>query len=687
MIVRVSSLIVASVAAFAISQININSSRNSKRNKAIKPSENDDSRFQQKGIKGEEEEKFADSNVSDEEKQEEEVSKKCGSNVKQDTKQNSHEKRELENFEFPTHGKKLNYVTETELLQKLVKELDQRKVTHKGKLLELCGLQEQQSCIAQLQRHLEAKTAEINMLNMTIDLLQTERKGLHEEIKQNLLAEKQLEMPKKRIKEMQAKMDTNANQMKGQLMMLKEQVLGFQRKETTPIREAMVAKKFKAVKDVELEVGEMKRRNKELQLEKRELTVKLVAAKARITELSNKAESKISAKVGEEISSLRQGNEYLSKQVEALQKSRFGMVEELVYQRWLNACLKFEIQDYQTPIRKPSKHNLSKTLGQSSCEKPEQLMLDHSLDTNSSHTSSAESDETDSNTFDSSSSRQKSIRKKYSLIHKIKSWGISKDDSISPGRSSTGNSLSKTGLVRRFSMSMVPSSTSMTRNKYDSAISSTSFRDKEAQDSLESPKTPTFPRNRRVSFSDSVKKFPLTFQDMQKSVEGELDDKKMSGERSGHGSTMHASYKHVAELEGEKQEASALELTSIKAVQSSDSSVEAVNNDRDSTMHASYKHVAELEGEKQEASALELTSIKAVQSSDSSVEAINNDRDENQRVNEVKVLNTEELHSRIPTVLPNDNKVGTRMVHLITVFFFFLVMSLVYFFLHNARIY
>lgn len=85
---------------------------------------------------------------------------------------------------------------------------------------------------------------------------------------------------------MQRNMDANASNLKFQLMMLQEIVSGFQREELSH-RDTALVKRMKALTDVELEWFEKKRENKELELKKRELAVKLVAAQERITSLSN----------------------------------------------------------------------------------------------------------------------------------------------------------------------------------------------------------------------------------------------------------------------------------------------------------------------------------------------------------------------------------------------------------------
>lgn len=217
--------------------------------------------------------------------EEEEESKMIINKMKQDLKAR---KNGSGDFKLLIPDKELSIVIEKGLLQSLEQELEQRKEILERKLFEYHGLKERQSYIGQLQRQLEDKTTEINMLKMAVDSLQDERKKLHEEIKQGLVAEKQLEMAKM-LKGLQEKMDASASSVKGRLIVLQEQVFNFQSGEIS-FRDTIVEKELEDVKDVELEIAEMKRRKKELELEKRELAVKLIAAKERIAALSNMKE-------------------------------------------------------------------------------------------------------------------------------------------------------------------------------------------------------------------------------------------------------------------------------------------------------------------------------------------------------------------------------------------------------------
>ncbi|GMP33128.1 hypothetical protein CsSME_00006587 [Camellia sinensis var. sinensis] len=447
-------------------------------------------------------------------------------------------------IESQIYAEELNNVIEIEKLKNEIKEMEERRAILEVKLLEFYGLRDQKFNIARMQSHLEAKVAEIDILNVTIDTLQAERKKLIEEIKQHQLAENELEIARKIIQELEVKLCVDASQMKGKLKMIKEQVYGIQMEETL-VSDSKVENRLRLLKDLEMEVVEMKRRSREIQLEKRELAIKLSASQAGVTALSNMTQPfsflknnlqiKIIAEIEAEKSNLRLANEELLKQVDRLQRNRFGMVEELMYQRWLNACLRFETQNSQNPQPKTPKTDfLRKNSSSEFHKKNEQPSSDSTLDS----ISSSESDENTSSTIDSSSSSQKCVRKKFSLIHKITRLGARKDE--------TG-SIQSPGLIRRFSTSSVHLNMAMPKNEQHNAFITPSRRE-----NVQVPEASlNFRRTRRVSFNDSIQTLASsTFEAMPKSVNNE----KTSAERLENSTTFR--------LEGEKSEFSSAAIFS-----------------------------------------------------------------------------------------------------------------------------
>ncbi|KAH9306420.1 hypothetical protein KI387_010824 [Taxus chinensis] len=357
---------------------------------------------------------------------------------------------------------------ELKRLRDLVKKLEEREVKLEGELLEYYGIKEQQTSIGELQRQLQIKVVEIDMLKLRMNSLEAQKKKMEEEVAVAATRRKELEEARTRIKELQKQIQMDSGQTKEQLLMLKQQVATLQAKEKEASKKDFeLEKKLHHLKELDVEVVELRRANKELQHEKRELTVKLDAMEAQITMLSNMTEcgnlnrpfgdftgmqSEMVAKAREEANSLRHTNADLLKQVEGLQLNRFSEVEELVYLRWVNACLRYELRNYQAPSGKITARDLSKDLSPKSQEKAKQLMLEYAgpdvplsrvkmttetdFESVSSQPSTpSESDDFDDASIDSSSSRQSSYRKS-SLIQKLKKWGRNKDDStMSPGSS------------------------------------------------------------------------------------------------------------------------------------------------------------------------------------------------------------------------------------------------------------
>ncbi|XP_050225939.1 protein CHUP1, chloroplastic [Mercurialis annua] len=565
MIVRFGFLVAASIAAYAVKQHSVKPPSSQP-----KPSENGETILDEHPVEGSDKEQITnyedilkekDRVEEEEEEEEDEEEVKLISSVfdrVHDTAASTEDEDIFPEFEdllsgeieYPLPGdigdkggkdkiyetEMANNASELERLRNLVRELEEREVKLEGELLEYYGLKEQESDVVEIQRQLKIKTVEIDMLNITINSLQAERKKLQEEVANGESAKKELEVARYKLKELQRQIQLDANQTKGQLILLKQQVSGLQAKEEEAIKkDTELEKKLKFVKNLEVEVVELRRKNKELQHEKRELTVKLDAAQAKVTALSNMTESERVANAREDVNNLRHANEDLQKQVEGLQMNRFSEVEELVYLRWVNACLRFELRNYQAPPGKTTARDLSKSLSPRSQERAKNLMLEYAgsergqgdtdLESNFSHPSSPGSEDFDNVSIDSSTSRYSSISKKTGLIQKLKKWGRSKDDSSaisSPSRSLYGDSPGRKSVSLR---SRGPLESLMMRNAGDT-VTITTF-GKSEQDIPNSPETPSNlpPIRTQISPGDSLNSVASSFHLMSKSVEGVHDEK------------------------------------------------------------------------------------------------------------------------------------------------------------------
>ncbi|RHN74177.1 hypothetical protein MtrunA17_Chr2g0307341 [Medicago truncatula] len=398
----------------------------------------------------------------------------------------------------------MEYITEKELLQNLIKNYKQREISLERKLIELNRLKEEKFVISELKMQLEKKRAKLKSLEETIASFRFESKIIKEKIEEDIMCKMQLEIANKIINEMESKKDMIGSHVKDQMLMLQQQVDEF---EKYNVATATVNKEHEHVEDRELEVLEMKRRNKELELEKREVGTKLATALAR-----NKSEETKVIQIQEEINDLQHVHEQLSEQVEILQRNRFDLVQELVYQRWLFICLRYEVNNHnKKQIRKATRQDCTKILGKELLHdnKAHSFASDSEHDTVSSNATFDDFDEIETTTLESSSSSQSNSSSNSSLLNKLKRWKKSKyynEKSSQKG----GNRPSRPGLIRRFSMSMVESNLSKPKNSC--AGGDSPFMN------LEKPPT----RLKRVSFSDSVKK--STYHVMQEEVEDVTDE-------------------------------------------------------------------------------------------------------------------------------------------------------------------
>ena len=216
---------------------------------------------------------------------------------------NSEDDEALEIFEALTSAKKLSIQTakgnnesrdgSIELIQlkALVDDLKQKEIKLEAELLDYYGLKEQEKAHLELERQLRKKNAEIEKLNAKLFALEEQKQKLSEEVlgKENL--KKELDVARAKVKDLQKTIQSDAGQTKAQLLILKQQVAILQEKEQEVSKKDFdTEKKLQTLRELEVEVLELRRTSKELQHQKRELTVQLAAAEAKIAELSSLTE-------------------------------------------------------------------------------------------------------------------------------------------------------------------------------------------------------------------------------------------------------------------------------------------------------------------------------------------------------------------------------------------------------------
>ncbi|GJX28467.1 protein CHUP1, chloroplastic [Tanacetum coccineum] len=213
----------------------------------------------------------------------------------------------------------------------------------------------------ELQNRLKLNNMEAKIFTLKIESLEAQMADYRKCLADLEAARAKIKMLKKRLK-------SESEHNKKQILDFQQRVQKMQEDEQE--REASLHK----LKVLESEVEELRKLNHNLQLEKTDLAHKFDCAQILATSILEDSESE---KVREENQNLKKQNEDLSKEIEQLQTSRCADVEELVYLRWINACLRYELRNYQPGPGKTTARDLSKTLSPKSEEKAKQLILEY----------------------------------------------------------------------------------------------------------------------------------------------------------------------------------------------------------------------------------------------------------------------------------------------------------------------
>ncbi|XP_024378144.1 protein CHUP1, chloroplastic isoform X2 [Physcomitrium patens] len=285
----------------------------------------------------------------------------------------------------------------------------------------------------------DVKDNQIARLKERIGALEERSMQVADEAASVTILTKDLEEAQARIRELQIEMETKFAHDERESLMLKQMLASLEAEnEDLRKRDFETEKKLQSLREMEVEVLELRRTNKDLQFQKRELTVQLDAADMDIEYLQNRTDEYRLAEADADNASLRHTNEDLARQVEGLQNDRFTDVEELVYLRWVNACLRFELRSHLAPDGRFSAINLNKNLSPRSQERAKYLMLQYaSPDVSARMDSDYESTESSENSnfieeYSDITSEVGSVSgrfsKKSSLIKRLKNWRGKKDE-------------------------------------------------------------------------------------------------------------------------------------------------------------------------------------------------------------------------------------------------------------------
>lgn len=306
-------------------------------------------------------------------------------------------------------------------LKNIVKTLKERERTLEIQLLEYYGLKEQETAVMELQNRLKINNMEAKLLGLKIESLKAEKMELEAQVADYAKVVSDLDTAKLKIKQLKKKLRLEAGHSKEQILSLKERVLKLHDKEKNPVEtESDVQLNLQKLNDLGSEADELRKSNQSLRTENSTLAERLESVQILATSVLEDDETEA---LKEESLRLSKQNEDLVEEVEQLLADRCSDAEELVYLRWVNACLRYELRNYQPVLGKTTARDLSKTLSPMSEKKAKQLILEyankedqgdravHVSDFDSDWLSSQASYLTDSGEFDDTSIDNSSAHK------------------------------------------------------------------------------------------------------------------------------------------------------------------------------------------------------------------------------------------------------------------------------------
>ncbi|KAF3450669.1 hypothetical protein FNV43_RR06758 [Rhamnella rubrinervis] len=272
-------------------------------------------------------------------------------------------------------AEKDEHVQEIRHLRNMVRMLREREKNLEVQLLEYYGLKEQETVVMELQNRLKINNMEGKLFTLKIESLQADNRRLEAQVADHAKVVAELEAARSKIKLLKKKLKSEAENNREQILNLQQRVAKFQDQEGKPaVSNSDIQLRLNRLKGLEDEMKQFRESNLRLQLENKELTRRLESTQVLSCSVLEDPETEM---LMEESERLRQENNDLQKVIEQLQADRCTDVEELVYLRWINACLRYELRNFQPAAGKTVARDLSRSLSPKSEEKAKQLILEY----------------------------------------------------------------------------------------------------------------------------------------------------------------------------------------------------------------------------------------------------------------------------------------------------------------------
>ncbi|XP_073295839.1 uncharacterized protein [Primulina huaijiensis] len=264
--------------------------------------------------------------------------------------------------------------SEINSLRNQVEILEERERYLEIQLLEYYGLKEQETVVVELQNQLRVSNMETKLNNLKIESLLSDNRRLEAQVADYAKVVTELEAAKAKIQILRKKLRFEAEQNREQILSLRERVMKLQDEEKRAIENGNDMEMHRQKENESEELEAVKMSNHDLKLANSELARKLEYLQMLATSALDNEEAQ---ELKEENQRLQKQNKSLSEEIEHVRADRCTDIEELVYLRWINACLRYELRNYRPFPGKTVARDLSKTLSPKSEEKAKQLILEY----------------------------------------------------------------------------------------------------------------------------------------------------------------------------------------------------------------------------------------------------------------------------------------------------------------------
>ncbi|OVA08498.1 hypothetical protein BVC80_209g236 [Macleaya cordata] len=323
-------------------------------------------------------------------------------------------------------------------LKNMLQVLREREKNVEIQLLEYYGAKEKETAVMEIHNQLKLNSVEAKVFTLKIESLLADKGRLEEQVADHSRVVAELESAKAKVNLLKWKIKSDAEQNK----------------------EEISAQRLN-----DFDIKELKKANSRLQWENGELLRRLESTQ--IIGNSTLDDTSETEALHETIRRLRNENGDLVKEIDQLQAKCCDDAKEQVYLKWVNACLRYELRNYQVPRGKTMARDLSKNLSPRSEEKAKQLVLEYAnsevMDDESLNSMDfkSESFETSNlkevgNVDDSSTGTSSAMKKKKSrrakFFRKVKKLVLHKRNDHSNQISSVGSTTTSNNASRRREM-------------------------------------------------------------------------------------------------------------------------------------------------------------------------------------------------------------------------------------------